>query len=269
MLPNGGPGPRTAQNRAAENLRKATTVARLRPPSPASLLAAVALFLALGGTAFAAQKYVVSSSKQVKNSSLTGADVKNGSLTAKDLAKGTLLQGPAGRQGPAGSPGATGPKGDVGAKGEAGPKGDRGADGAPGARGGTTGDVIPSGTTVAGVFDVFHQSGSPSGGSTTVQLPGVAPTPLTSADVNSKLSAYANDGDSSCTGSYDAPTAPAGKVCLYLYSRAFNSTETLRGEAMASPSAPSTFLSTHAFRVVLSTTDQTGHSTGAWAYTAP
>jgi hypothetical protein len=104
---------------------------RLRLPSPAFVVAMIALFLALGGTAFAAKRYLITSTKQVKNSSLTGADVKNGSLTTKDLAKGTVRQGPAGATGPAGSRGATGPKGDAGPKGDTGPEGEPGANGAP------------------------------------------------------------------------------------------------------------------------------------------
>jgi hypothetical protein len=38
---------------------------------------------------------------------------------------------------------------------------------------------------------------------------------------------------------------------------------------MAFPNAPAAFMASRGFRVVLDATDQTGHSQGAWAYTAP
>ena len=103
-------------------------------------LALIALFVALGGTSYAA---VVVTGKQVKNSSLTGVDVKNESLTGADIKKltgkdvtdGSLAaadfgagQLPAGPQGPAGPPGA---KGETGATGPAGPKGQDGEDATP------------------------------------------------------------------------------------------------------------------------------------------
>jgi hypothetical protein len=87
-------------------------------------VALTALVVALGGTATAAT-VVITSSKQikdgavtgadVKNSSLTGADVKNRSLTAADF-KGSIQ----GAKGDPGAQGAQGPKGDQGARGPAG-----------------------------------------------------------------------------------------------------------------------------------------------------
>lgn len=100
----------------------------------------VALFVALGGTAFAAVslprdsvtavqiKAGAVASSEVKNSSVTGADVKNGSLSAADIAGGLGTgakgadgaAGPQGPAGPQGSPGAAGPQGPAGAAGIAG-----------------------------------------------------------------------------------------------------------------------------------------------------
>lgn len=70
---------------------------KLRGPSPAVILALVALFAALGGTSYAAVKIT---GKNVKNSSLTGKDIKNKSLTPRDF-KGSV-RGARGPQGPAG-----------------------------------------------------------------------------------------------------------------------------------------------------------------------
>ena len=49
-------------------------------------------------------------------------------------------------------------------------------------------------------------------------LPGTAPVALTGNAVNFAKSG-ANDNDSSCTGTVAAPTAPPGKVCIYLLIR--------------------------------------------------
>ena len=68
-------------------------------------LALVALFVALGGTSYAAAQI---GSAQIKDGAVKGRDVKDGSLSAKELKPGTLLAGPAG---PAGSAGPAGPAG--------------------------------------------------------------------------------------------------------------------------------------------------------------
>jgi hypothetical protein len=81
----------------------------------AHALAAVALFVALGGTSVAATAVRAITGAEVKNGSLTGKDVRNRSLTRADLAPGVLRAGPAGRQGPAG------PEGPAGERGPAGP----------------------------------------------------------------------------------------------------------------------------------------------------
>lgn len=64
------------------------------------MVALVALFVALGGGAYAATKLP-------KNSVGTN-QVINGSLLAKDFKKGLIKRGPAGPAGPAGAAGAAG-----------------------------------------------------------------------------------------------------------------------------------------------------------------
>lgn len=59
----------------------------VRRPQPALVIALVALFVALGGTGYAA---IAVTGKNVKNSSLTGKDVKNGSLGGKDVKESSL-----------------------------------------------------------------------------------------------------------------------------------------------------------------------------------
>ena len=97
--------------------------------SYANVVATLALFVALGGSSYAA---ILITGKNVKDNSLTTKDVKNRSLLKKDFKAGQL---PAGRQGATGAPGAPGAKGDTGAPGGPGAKGDTGAQGAPGVSG--------------------------------------------------------------------------------------------------------------------------------------
>ncbi len=94
----------------------------------ANVMATIAVFVALGGSSYAA--VVIVTGKNVRNSSLTGKDVKDRSLLSRDFKAGQLPRG------------APGPKGDAGAKGDAcsaadpacrGPQGDTGVQG-PGAK---------------------------------------------------------------------------------------------------------------------------------------
>jgi hypothetical protein len=94
--------------------------ARLLRPSPGLVVAMVALFVALSGTAVATTSMLITG-KQVKNGSLTGADVKNRSLTPRDF-RGSV-RGPQGLPGPAGPQGPQGPQGPHGPQGPPNPNG--------------------------------------------------------------------------------------------------------------------------------------------------
>jgi hypothetical protein len=101
---------------------------RFRKPSPAMLVALLALFVALGGTSYAALSIT---GEDVENSSLTGKDVRNKSLTRKDF--NGSVRGPAGPQGAKGAQGAQGPQGASGSQGPQGASGPQGPQGIPGA----------------------------------------------------------------------------------------------------------------------------------------
>jgi hypothetical protein len=60
---------------------------RLRAPSPALVIALIALFVALGGTSYAAIKLPKNSvgSKQLKKNAVTGAKIKNGAVTKSKI----------------------------------------------------------------------------------------------------------------------------------------------------------------------------------------
>ncbi len=59
----------------------------LRLPSPAMLVALVALFVAIGGSAYAAIRIT---SRNVVNNSLVGADIKNKALAGRDIKNDSL-----------------------------------------------------------------------------------------------------------------------------------------------------------------------------------
>jgi hypothetical protein len=91
-------------------------------PTPAGVIACLALAIALGGSAFAATTLVPKNSvgsAQVVNGSLQKVDLSKRAVTAFRGARGARgLQGPTGAQGPVGPQGIQGPKGD---KGDTGP----------------------------------------------------------------------------------------------------------------------------------------------------
>ena len=97
-----------------------------------NVVGTLALFVALGGTSYAA---LTITGKNVKNSSLTGVDIRNSSLTTADIKDRSLLRADfkAGQL-PAGPQGAKGDKGD---KGDPGLNGANGAAGATGSAGAT------------------------------------------------------------------------------------------------------------------------------------
>jgi hypothetical protein len=98
-----------------------------RRPSPALVVACIALIISLGGTSFAAvsqlgrnsvgtiqlQNGAVTNPK-LRNNAVTSAKVANRSLLRSDFAPGQLPAGPTGPQGPAGPAGPPGPAGPSG-----------------------------------------------------------------------------------------------------------------------------------------------------------
>jgi len=73
-------------------------------PSPAMVVACIALVVALGGTGYAAIRLPRNSvgPAQLRTNAVTSAKVRNGSLSAKDFQSSALKRGPRGPQGPKG-----------------------------------------------------------------------------------------------------------------------------------------------------------------------
>lgn len=123
--------------------------------------------------------------------------------------------------------------------------------------------VIPSGRTVIGTRHWRHPVGADNDQyQIDVILPALAPVPLSLDKVNFAPHALASDGDASCTGTALAPTAPPGKVCIYL--RSGSLVKGLGGFVFALPD--------RSFYVNLSTNLAFGpfmEVVFTWAYTAP
>jgi hypothetical protein len=90
-------------------------------PSPALVIACLALLFSLAGTSVAAYQQVV------PRNSVTTVQVRDFSLLRKDFRRGQVPRGPRGRRGPAGPPGPAGAAGPAGPAGAAGPAGPAGA----------------------------------------------------------------------------------------------------------------------------------------------
>jgi hypothetical protein len=130
----------------------------------ANVTSLVALFVALGGSSYAALNLPKGSvgSKQLRKNAVTSPKVKPGALLLSDFRRSqrSMLRGPAGAQGPAGPQGVPGPSG---------PQGERGEQGLPATRlfahvagAGTLGygsGVTAVSRPATGVFDVtFNRS---------------------------------------------------------------------------------------------------------------
>jgi hypothetical protein len=125
---------------------------------------------------------------------------------AKPIKRGPV--GPRGPRGPAGLPGPAGPAGPAGAAGA------------------SALDPVPAGKTIRGVIGVGHTA---TAGNQRIEIDQQLPIPAAAAlkddDVYVSLTGFTSSGgvqpttadtNAGCTGSATAPTAPAGKVCVYV-----------------------------------------------------
>lgn len=151
---------------------------RIRPRlTYANVVATICLFLVAGPSiSWAAQQL---GGADIRDGSLTGRDIKNGTLKAADLNASTRRA-----------------LTDTSAF-----------------------EKMPSGTMVTGAFNYaykfvagndFHME--------SITLPALPSRAFAASDVNFSADGLAStiDSDASCTGSFANPTAPAGKICLYL-----------------------------------------------------
>lgn len=101
-------------------------------PTPPTVLACAAIFIALGGTAVAANSLI--HARDIAAGAVTGKAIRNGGVEPRDLSPNTraLLENNQGANGAQGNAGSNGAPGSNGANG---PNGTNGANGAPGSNG--------------------------------------------------------------------------------------------------------------------------------------
>jgi hypothetical protein len=145
----------------------------------ANVVSLIALFVALGGTGYAAISLPKNSvtAKQIKKSAVTNAKIKNNAVTSGKVKNGSLLAGdfkagqvPAGARGPAGAAGAAGPTGPAGVDGTNGTNGTNGADGTAKAfaRIDELGNLVGGASQAKGIelTMIQHDAGAPAAEST-------------------------------------------------------------------------------------------------------
>jgi hypothetical protein len=120
----------------------------------ANVMVTLALVFAMSGGAYAASKFLITSTKQIKPSVLAQLKGKAGANGASGATGPAGPAGPLGAAGPQGPAGAAGAKGDTGPAGPAGPQGEKGVAGAKGAAGSpwTAGGTLPSGAAETGTW---------------------------------------------------------------------------------------------------------------------
>ena len=132
-------------------MKRATNPTRRSWPTPSIVLACAALFLALGGSAVAANRLI--HARDIAPGAVTSRAIRNGAVSPADLSARTraLLddQGLTGARGETGANGAPGSNGANGANGPNGANGANGVDGSNGTMGKTerTASTGPTGRT--------------------------------------------------------------------------------------------------------------------------
>ena len=163
----------------------------------ANVVMTFVLVFAMSGGAYAAKRYLITSTKQISPSVLKQLRGKAGSVGASGV------QGAVGSVGPQGAAGVKGEPGVVGKEGPAGKDGENGKEGSPWTAGGT----LPSGKTLKGDWGIGQGQGLLIAGvSFGISLES-APIPV-----------YLKPGGTSahCPGSVASPGAEPGYLCVFV-----------------------------------------------------
>jgi hypothetical protein len=232
--------------------------------SYANVAMTLALVFAMTGGAYAAKKYLITSTKQISPSvlkQLKGAKGPAGVAGAvgpagpqgSPGAKGdTGAAGEKGKDGAKGDTGATGEKGKDGAQGEKGAKGDTGATGPAGSPW-TAGGKLPSGATESGLWSAPPVTDA--GGTAFVAISFTLPFE-TQPEQSSLHVIAAGEETTECPGSFLDPQAAPGQFCAYL--RVKNKVSLLGGTLYKSGAI-----------LAYSLEDHESVAFGSWAVTGP
>jgi hypothetical protein len=227
----------------------------------ANVMSTLAVFLLLGGAAFAATKLKKNSvkSKQIAAGAVKSSELANGAVTAGKLAPGLSTQGP---QGPAGADGSS-----------------------------VFDSSIPSGKTLTGIWVAAEGAAAANERArAVVSFVVPAPVPLTDATTGvgtgsaggtspttAQIQGATNNAeeDPACAGTALAPTAPAGRLCFYigggptgLVNVDANSLAVFHGTGGADASTAFEERSGGVVRVQAAAAGEVA-ARGVWAYTAP
>ena len=183
----------------------------------------VALVFAMSGGAYAAGKYLITSTKQISPKVLKSLVGKTGPAGANGAPGTAGPLGPAGPQGPAGAKGETGATGAAGSEGKEGPEGKEGKEGPEGKEGTFGGQQLPAGKTLTGQWAASGYGEAGYG----VEGEGFAATAVTYAlpaelgsNSGPEVSRYYKEGEkpspgSGCTGNALEPGAEPGYLCVF------------------------------------------------------
>jgi hypothetical protein len=222
--------------------------------TPSTIIATLALVFAMTGGAYAASKYLITSTKQISPKVLKALKGKAGPAGPAGLAgaAGVGTAGATGGQGPAGAKGETGPAGPKGTNGIAGATGGQGPAGANGANGesvtgktitsggskcggqagveytlksattevcnGTTGftETLPSGKTETGTYAFIAYNLGYESQAFSFPIPLTAPLESSKVHIIKETVAPPGQNDTEeCKGTVEEPKAVAGNVCMY------------------------------------------------------
>jgi hypothetical protein len=188
----------------------------------ANVAMTVALVFAMSGGAYAAGKFLITSTKQIKPSVLASLKGKAGATGPAGAAGATGPAGPAGAAGPQGPAGTAGAKGETGAEGKEGKVGKEGKAGIAG-QPWSVGGTLPAGKTETGTWSFGEAPKEVA----ELFIP-VASFPIElAASLGEGHAHYINESkmevdpegkevtSTACTGNVNAPTAEPGNLCVY------------------------------------------------------
>lgn len=246
-----------------------------RRPSPAMVVACLALFLTLGGVGYAAATINGSSIKngtitpgKIKSRSLSGTQFRASGIGGPSIKESTLSEVPKAKLAATATSATKATSATTAANAEQ-------LGGVAASTYQRYGTSLPAGQTVSGAFGCYQEDDTAVTGCTSVaSFPVPATGSLADNTVNfaaSSGSFNATDADPTCTGNVNAPTAPPGKVCLYVSNFVTDpAAKAVSGQANILTGTSGA--SARGFEVDLTSVAAATLSVnieGVWAYTAP